>query len=268
MKDVNIVFVGLQGKRTKLSEQAQAISGLVEQLMRLTGAETVLCHGDHTTSQMTDYIHCGAFCITIKAVSDFIQDTGRSAQELYKKVSTSDIEFVCRSFGQVVVDVLNGLSTIVAIRAHRNSPMEDVPKTTPVQLATMPHRHFLALVDSLSVKLRVAWDEDDLEALENEHDLLTQRYSHDPAFKKELDAHAPNSSFKSMWSPLEHQFPFMCQLAGGLSCVFPNTSTVESDFSILNWEMDEFRESLSDISLAGILHCKQFEELSSLKEPI
>ena len=46
--------------------------------------------------------------------------------------------------------------------------------------------------------------------------------------------------------------------------VFPNTTTIESDFSILGWEKDEYRKSLTDLSLDGIIQCKQFELLPSL----
>jgi hypothetical protein len=39
---------------------------------------------------------------------------------------------------------------------------------------------------------------------------------------------------------------------------------VESDFSILKWELDEFRKSLLDLSLEGIFQAKQFELLDSI----
>ena len=46
--------------------------------------------------------------------------------------------------------------------------------------------------------------------------------------------------------------------------MFPNTATVESDFSILGWEANEYRRSLTNLSLEGIMQCKQFELLNSL----
>ncbi len=38
----------------------------------------------------------------------------------------------------------------------------------------------------------------------------------------------------------------------GLATVFPNSTSIESDLSILKWELDEFRKSLLDLSLEGI----------------
>ena len=54
------------------------------------------------------------------------------------------------------------------------------------------------------------------------------------------------------------------QFCGGLATAFPNTATVESDFSVIGWEKDDTRRDLTDFSLEGILHSKQFRELKKL----
>ena len=51
---------------------------------------------------------------------------------------------------------------------------------------------------------------------------------------------------------------------GGIATAFPNTAAVESDFSVLGWEKDEYRLELSDLYLEGILQSKQFNLLTSL----
>jgi len=51
---------------------------------------------------------------------------------------------------------------------------------------------------------------------------------------------------------------------GGIATVFPNTATVEADFSNISWEKDDFRKSLTYLSLEGILQCKQYDLLSNL----
>jgi hypothetical protein len=44
---------------------------------------------------------------------------------------------------------------------------------------------------------------------------------------------------------------------GGLATMFANTTSVESDFSILKWEMDGNQTSLMPLSLEGIFQVKQ-----------
>jgi hypothetical protein len=41
--------------------------------------------------------------------------------------------------------------------------------------------------------------------------------------------------------------------------------SVELDFSVLNWEFEEFRQSLTEFSLQGIMQSKQFWRLHELQ---
>ena len=50
-----------------------------------------------------------------------------------------------------------------------------------------------------------------------------------------------------------------------MTTTFPGTSTVESDFSVIGWEKDEYQTLFSDLSLEGILYLKQKQEIKSIK---
>ena len=54
---------------------------------------------------------------------------------------------------------------------------------------------------------------------------------------------------------------------GGLTFAFSNTTTVESDFSLLTYEKDDARKCLFDFSLGDILHHKQWIDLMNLSLP-
>jgi hypothetical protein len=49
-----------------------------------------------------------------------------------------------------------------------------------------------------------------------------------------------------------------------LATVFPNRTSVESDFTILKWEMDANRTGLMHLSLEGIFQAKQRAILQAL----
>jgi hypothetical protein len=51
---------------------------------------------------------------------------------------------------------------------------------------------------------------------------------------------------------------------GGLATLLPGTASVESDFSIVNYEKDQYRAKLTDFSLEGIMHAKQYDLVMSL----
>jgi hypothetical protein len=53
-------------------------------------------------------------------------------------------------------------------------------------------------------------------------------------------------------------------LFGGFATMFPNNATVESDFSIMRFERNEYRHRLSDVAVAGIMHTKQRQEIKKM----
>jgi hypothetical protein len=71
--------------------------------------------------------------------------------------------------------------------------------------------------------------------------------------------------FRACWEPLNGYYPHLQHFSGGSCTVFPGSSTVESDISILKFEKYDHRTSLSDISIEGIFHTRRFEEVEQLQ---
>jgi len=61
-------------------------------------------------------------------------------------------------------------------------------------------------------------------------------------------------------------FQYLKEFCRGLANVFPSITTIESDFSIINFEKNSHRPALTDLSLEGILHSKQFDMIKNSKE--
>jgi hypothetical protein len=70
--------------------------------------------------------------------------------------------------------------------------------------------------------------------------------------------------FQNCWKPLGNKFKKLHQYYGGVASVMPGTSSVESDFSIINWTKDSHFKCLTYFSLVSILHCKQYGMLQKL----
>ena len=73
---------------------------------------------------------------------------------------------------------------------------------------------------------------------------------------------AVSMDFKLLCLPTNNRFPWLQSFCIGLASAFPNTATVESDFSIIGWEKSDDRHDLTDFSLEGILHAKQHNDLN------
>jgi hypothetical protein len=53
----------------------------------------------------------------------------------------------------------------------------------------------------------------------------------------------------------------MLRFAAGLASIMHGTTTVEANFSTINYEKNDHRSALTSFSLEGILHSRQLEKL-------
>ncbi|KAH6580185.1 hypothetical protein BASA60_002952 [Batrachochytrium salamandrivorans] len=66
---------------------------------------------------------------------------------------------------------------------------------------------------------------------------LLRAYREEPVFKASIgDCDDSDTDFAKGWKVAGDRFPALCQFCGDLASAFPNTATVESDFSIIGWE--------------------------------
>ena len=164
----------------------------------------------------------------------------------------------------LVLDVVEGILAIQAEQDNSNSASDSLPPTLPHELVKI-HRSAFGDILSLHLdQLRQFLSEQSIADIEVEHKKLVFAYQNEPIFKSKLDKCDHNTSFKVAWKIVEGRFNTLRDFCGGIVTIFANTATVESDFSILGWKKDEYRMSLTDLLLEGIMQCKQFELLAKL----
>jgi len=121
------------------------------------------------------------------------------------------------------------------------------------------------LLLSIFLNSRNSWSESQIDDLESQHRDLRFKYQESPTLAEAIDTCDDTTSFKTAWSIVgSGRFDVLKDFCGGIATVFADTATVEADLSNISWEKDDFRKSLTDLSVEGILQCKQYDLLSSL----
>ena len=162
------------------------------------------------------------------------------------------------------MQIVDGITDIQVERDSANLSSETLPPVLPHELVKLRGLDFTAIVTKHLDRLKQFWNEELITKLEHQHHQLLLMYQHDAALKAVLDDCDGTVSFESGWSIVQgKKFDVLRDFCGAIASVFPNTATVESDFSVLGWEKDEYRQSLTDLSLEGIIQCKQFELMST-----
>ena len=110
----------------------------------------------------------------------------------------------------------------------------------------------------------------DIDALEQQYQAFHEVISHEQWLKHTLEASDSQTSFINSWKILNSHFPKLESFCGGLTSVFPEMSQVESDFSIIKFEKDDFHSQLSGALVAALLfqlvnfigHCDNYSYYS------
>jgi hypothetical protein len=110
--------------------------------------------------------------------------------------------------------------------------------------------------------IKANWDEDTIYKIEQQHRDLVKAYKYEPPVKTILDQHDHKTKFNDAWEALGIRFVTLRTFCDGLATLFPNSTFVESDFFVLKWEKDPYRNNLLDLSLEGVFQSKQFEALA------
>jgi len=162
--------------------------------------------------------------------------------------------------------VADGLQIQAERDSNNNAKELEAPPVMPTDLVKMCHGVFISeVVDQYRGHLAKHWSADLIDKAESEHHELLDVYARKPDVKVALNKHNEKTFFNEVWDCLKGRFMQLRQLCGGLATTFPNTTSVESDFSIVKWEKNDSHSSLTNLSLAGIMHAKQFEQIKMIK---
>jgi hypothetical protein len=74
--------------------------------------------------------------------------------------------------------------------------------------------------------------------------------------KSSIDSFDDSAAYRDAWIGLHNMYLLLEKFVDGLATIFPGTSTVESDFSVVKYEKNKNRMSLTNASFEGILHAK------------
>jgi hypothetical protein len=200
------------------------------------------------------------------SIRDQFADLGRFALSRYTALADDDKERLESAVGKLFLNAREGITAIGAERAADNSISRDrLPTVLPRDLRYLTPRAFNSIVLKRARRLAHSGSQELCTDLEREFKEFKRGIHGDSALREALELQHSIVSFADVQCPLGERFSRLKQFSCGIATVFPATSTVESDFSVIKWEYDEFRGSLTEFYLEGILQCKQFKRLHDMK---
>lgn len=209
----------------------------------------------------------GTFVVMEQSVVDFLEDCSMYTADNLDILSPEERKEVCTIIGTMFLTAFTKIRQLKAERDSSNSKSShQLPAILPFQVVALKPRDFFSIVKQQKQRLLQTWSEQDLSKLEDQFRSFKEHVSNSTGSQAEIEKYSSCSVegagvFQKSWSTFCTRFPLLVQFFGGLGSVFPGTSSVESDFSILQWEKDEHRAHLTNLSLEGVLQCKQSHDL-------
>lgn len=264
--DVDRLFKSLQASTLLIQQQLGAFNKFVVALRERTGLA-----GPLTDSQLasmprdSDVYVSGRMLISHDSVLSYMRGRGNFVYQHLSVLSDQSTSDIASSIGKLIVNMADGVSSIRPQPDDMHDPHNATLPCLPRSFAKMDEVDFVELVIRMRSRLESKFHESTIEDLELEHRELRHAYRHESALKRIIDSQDEHTSFSTGWGGgLCAKFPLLCEFGGGLASIYPGTSRVESDFSVLGWEKDTHRAALMDISLEGIMHAKQWQALANI----
>jgi hypothetical protein len=136
------------------------------------------------------------------------------------------------------------------------------PPTLPLSFNALSRGQMLDLVRIFRPRILVSLPAGAPHDIAGEQLKLKRLLRNNAVLRTELAAqgakHASANGFDECWGPLRVEFPTLRPYACGLASVFPGSSTIGSDFSILTFNKSDNRSSLANPSVEGEFHARQW----------
>jgi len=186
----------------------------------------------------TTIIQRDGWIVTKDVVVMHIRDQGSWARNLYNELSHIEKQQILQEISIFSLSIVADGLQIQAERDSNNNARElEAPPGMPTYLVKMRPNVFInEVVDQYHEHLAKHWSVDFIDKVESEHRELLVVYAREPDVKVALDMHDEKTLFKEAWDCLKGRFMQLRQLCGGLATTFSNTTSIESDFSIIKWE--------------------------------
>jgi hypothetical protein len=257
----------MQGKGTLLSQQAEAVERVRAELMVEIGIEVI---EDPAAALLdNDKIQNGRFSVSKTNVVEHIEGLSFFCIQRFSELDEEDQSIIVECVGSLFMEVVEGMGQIVALRDDTNSASDQaIPPALPHEFAQLSARDLFQMVLLMKERLLAApgWTETRLDDVCKQHKTLLAEAKQEIVAKALKECGEENCSFTDAWAIpcLDGKYKDLLEFAGGFASIFPNTSTIEADFSHLKYEKDIWRKCLSDLTLQGILHCQQFPLMQSI----
>ena len=269
-KRAKICFRQLQGHTCLVAAQRQHLSNLCEDIVEFIEAKGPLSLTEtkdleEKENEIWLFSTEKKFASKLDSVIDFVLDQGSFVLDKIEALDDTVTQKLYKDVGLMFLDAIEGIKKIQAERSETNdAAQEKLPSVLVHEILDQRQQEFCAVVRSHRDRLLTTWTPVQIDELEQQCADMCAAIKSERVLHGLVQKSTQKTSFEDSWKVLNGRFPLVEQFCGGIGTVFPGTSQVESDFSLVKGAKTEHKMSLTDLSLEGVLHAKQMTMLAAI----
>ena len=192
-----------------------------------------------------------------------------SMDELILSSNAHDMEThdIVSTIARFSLQIFVRIFKICAAHDNWNSSVDQLPPVLPLDLCSVNLRDFTSCLQQQVIWFKQKFSDTEVEKIDDQFCKLHLVFKEQIGFSQMLHKHAPLfNHLNSVGAYLERSLKTCKGFVRPLQAFMPGTSSIESDFSLINWTKDSSSQGLTDFSLESLLHCKQYQKLRDLFE--
>ncbi|RMX67123.1 hypothetical protein DD238_004878 [Peronospora effusa] len=253
-------LLSLENKANFVSEQVQELCKLALNMMDVVGARRDFCESLDPDEACT----AGSFQLTFQNAQQFIQNEGGTlAINMFDTLRGVERHHITRSVAHFAVDLISGVATIAQEGRHYCAENAKVlvnpPIVLPIELYEMGEEAFFKTFREQEPRLRETFSDQKMKMIQDEYKEFMLALGREHVLNGVLKKHDRDTDVSFAWSCVMGRFRMLQEFFGGLASVVPDMSAgaLSVDLTWLNWEKPDYRQTMVDFALEGILHAKQ-----------
>ena len=209
--------------------------------------------GDAGDEQDNAHVVVGAYWVPRAGLITHIEDQGSFPSQCFERLSNEDKNDVLMQIATYAIELISG--GLKAVKAERDGNNRahtlDAPPVLPTQLVKLcPSMFIRNVLEPYRPHIEKFWSEELVDKIEDDHRLLLRMYTEDVNARAVIDQQDMFTLFNDAWGFAPDLFVSLRSFCGGLASAFANTTSIESDFSILKFG-DEPQSHMHDAPVTG-----------------
>ena len=257
---LDVAFKRLQRADITVAEQELEFKRVLFELMEVSSTKKIENCDDEPEDNC---LRLGSFQMLMEDASVFIVRLGTYCATAYENLTIYEQEEVLEEVMTMFVTAVYKISEIVVERDEENKKSGRYLSPMPSDLLKLDARQFHEHLQEQTDRLSAYFEPKEIQKIEEEFRLFSLLPFRDPGMAQLIENTA-GMQFEQAWEAVGDKFGYLKSFVSAFATIFPNTATVESDFSVIKFEKNDRRQRLTNMSLEGILQCKQFQLVQEL----